>query len=133
IEGERDKLFGFQHNYKQGLYYEQVKYYLENFSKVKVLFYEDFQSDNLKFINSILDILKIPRFKTIKEVPKLRSSSEITLLGKLLVVGKYSPYKVAEKLIFPLFFDRGTVHLNKIKIKARFLKNKTHRNELSEE
>jgi len=131
-EGKRDKLFGFQHNYKQGLYYEQVKYYLENFSKVKVLFYEDFQSDNLKFINSMLDFLEVPPFKTIKEVPKLRSSSEITFLGKLLI-GKYSPYRLAEKIIFPLFFDQATVHLNKVKIKARFLKNKPHRNELSEE
>ncbi len=80
----------------------------------------------------MLDFLEVPPFKTIKEVPKLRSSSEITFLGKLLI-GKYSPYRLAEKIIFPLFFDQATVHLNKVKIKARFLKNKPHRNELSEE
>src|SRR6266511_3148908 len=60
-----------------------VSNYLENFSKVKVLFYEDFQSDNLRFVNSILDDLGLSRLETIQELPKLNTSSELTFKGKI--------------------------------------------------
>jgi hypothetical protein len=132
LEGGRDKLFGFLHNYRVGLYYEHVKYYLENFSKVKVLFYEDFQSDNLRFVNSILDDLGLSRLETIQELPKLNTSSELTFMGKILL-GKYSPYRLTDKYIFPLFINKGILHKRKLKLHARFSKKKTYKNTLTEE
>lgn len=132
IAGKREHLFGFQHNYKQGLYYEQVKYYLENFSNVKVLFYEDFQADNLRFINSILDTLGVPAFESIPKLPNLNTSSELTLIGKILF-GKYSPYRVVDRHIFSLFVDRGILRKRKLTHMAKFSKKKARTNPLTED
>jgi len=132
MNGEKDNLFGFMHNYKAGLYYEPVKYYLENFSNVKVLFYEDFQCDNLRFANSILETLGLSGLKTIIELPKLNTSSELTFVGKVLF-NKYSPYRLTDKFILPLFIDEGVLHKRKLKLKAMFKKKKTLNNKLTEE
>ena len=132
LKGERDKLYGFLHNYKVGLYYEPVKYYMENFSNVKVLFYEDFQSDNLSFVNSILDSLGLSELEAIEELPKLNTSSELTLAGKVLL-GKYSPYRLANKYVSSLFVSSGVLHKRNLKLQAKFSKRKTVKNELTEE
>jgi len=42
-----------------GMYYEQVKAYMENFSFVKVFIYEDFVNDNLKVIKEIFGFLDV--------------------------------------------------------------------------
>jgi hypothetical protein len=131
LNGDRDELFGFLHHYKVGLYYEQVKYFLENFSKVKVLFYEDFQSDNLGFVNSILETLSLSKLETIQELPKLNTSSEFTLTGKLLF-SKYSPYRLTDKFILPLFINKDLLHKRKLELKAK-LKKKTFNPKLTEE
>jgi len=132
LKGDRDKLFGFLHNYRVGLYYEPVKYYLENFSNVKVLFYEDFQSDNLRFVNSILDSLGLSRLEIIQDLPKLNTSSELTLTGKMLL-GKYSPYRLTDKFVFPLFVNEEILHKRKLKLQAKFAKKKALKNSLTEE
>ena len=132
LNGDRDKLFGFLHNYKVGLYYEQVKYYLENFSNVKVLFYEDFQSNNFGFVNSILENLGLSKLEAIQELPKLNTSSDLTFMGKILF-SKYSPYRLTDKFILPLFLDEGILHKRKLKLKAKYKKKKTQNNKLTEE
>ncbi len=47
-----------------GLYYEQVKSYLENFSNVKILLFDDLQKDALKFVQGVYSFLDIdPSFE----------------------------------------------------------------------
>ena len=50
------------HYKKAGLYYNQVKAYIENFSKCKIFLFEDLKNDAQKVVNGICDILNIPYF-----------------------------------------------------------------------
>jgi hypothetical protein len=130
IEGKRDHLSSIYHYYKQGLYYEQVKYYLENFTKVRVLFYEDFKADKLLFINSILNTLQLDTFESIPDVPRLNTSSELSPVGKILYK-KYSPYQLVNKLVFPLFLDKGKIKQLNLRLKANFKKASVNKLELN--
>jgi len=50
--------------YKEaGLYYEQVKAYLENFSQVKIFLFEDLESDAQKVVDETCSFLDVPAIK----------------------------------------------------------------------
>jgi len=121
LNGGRDNLNSFYHYYKQGLYYEQVKLFKDNFSKVTVLFYEDFQKNNLAFVNSICTALEIPVMEKINELPKLNTSAKLSWRGQL-ILGKYSPIGIIYNHILPIFISRGVLFNKKLKIVARFSK-----------
>lgn len=42
-----------------GLYYEQVKYYLDNFSNVKIILFEDFKTNTSSVYKEVLDFLSL--------------------------------------------------------------------------
>lgn len=119
LNGGRENLNSFYHYYGQGLYYEQVKQFQENFTNVSVLFYEDFSRDNLAFVNSICDILKISRIEKIQDLPNLNTSANLTFIGQL-IIGNRSPLNLLFKYIMPYFINRGTLYQAKIKLKAKF-------------
>lgn len=121
LNGGRNDLNSFYHYYKQGLYYEQVKLFKDNFSNVTVLFYEDFQKNNLAFVNSICNVLGIPAMENIPELPKLNTSAKLTLFGQF-ILGKYSPIGIIYNHILPIFFSRGVLFNNRLKIAAKFSK-----------
>lgn len=53
--------------YKKGsMYYSQVKTFLNIFTEVKIVIFEEFISDPLFYINDILKFLKLERLKSIK-------------------------------------------------------------------
>lgn len=121
INNNRSHLNSFYHYYKQSLYFDAVKEFQDNFSKVLVLFYEDFVADNLKFINSILKFLELRLFDKLPDLPKLNTSSELTLLGKLLI-GKYSFFGIACKYLLPFFYNKGQIFQYKLKLNAKYSK-----------
>jgi|GEM_PF-3209170 len=123
IAGGREQLNSLIHYYKQGLYYEQVKLFKENFTNVTVLFYEDFEKDNLSFINVICDNLGIPQMEKFRPVPLLNTSAELSWFGKLLT-SKYSPVRIAYKFILPLFIDNSVLFNKRRSLRARFSKKK---------
>jgi hypothetical protein len=119
LAGNRDNLNSFFHYYKQGLYYDGVKLFMESFSNVKVLFYEDFAKDNLSFVNEMLGVLGISELEKIADVPTLNVSGKLSLAGKILI-GRYSFFSFAYKYILPLFYDRGTLFVMKMKLTAKY-------------
>lgn len=44
---------------EQGFYFNQVKAYIENFSRVKVLIFEEFKNDTNKVVNEVFDFLEV--------------------------------------------------------------------------
>jgi hypothetical protein len=132
LRGKKNHLNSFFHNYKQGLYYEQVKCFLENFTNVMVLFYEDFKNDNLSFINNILGKLGLDPFEKIPELPKLNTSSELNIIGKILI-GKYSLYNLMNKILLPFFLSRGDRFKLRLKLSARFAKKDSSKIILTQE
>ncbi len=129
LAGNRDYLHSFYQNYKQGLYYEQVKTFKENFTNVTVLFYEDFVNDNLSFVNSIFDTLGTSRLNKLKPVPKLNTSLGLSWTGRLLMK-KYSPFRFVYKKVLPSFFDSSTYYNIKTNLKARFSKKSSDATDL---
>jgi hypothetical protein len=119
LNGGRENLNSFFHYYEQGLYYEQVKLFKENFTNVKVLFYEDFAKDNLSFVNAMIDMLGLSKIENLKQVPNFLSSGRLSLAGEILL-GKYSLFNIAYKLIFPVFLDAGSLFRMKMKLTAKF-------------
>ena len=75
------KNFHFDYFYaSRGLYFEQVKDYLDNFSSVKIVFFEDFNNDSNKVLNEITEFLELPKFnykkisnKNISGLPKSKT------------------------------------------------------------
>lgn len=132
LQGKRAELNSFMHYYGQGLYYEQTKYYKENFTNVKVMFYEDFAKDNLKFINSILDFVGASHLTEIKKLPNLNTSADLTLLGKL-VIGRYSLFNALYRNVLPLFFSKGDLFDKKLKLTAKYSKKDTNKITLSDQ
>jgi len=45
----------------QGYYYEQVKHYMDAFSRVKIVLMDDFNNDANSVLNDIFDFLEVPR------------------------------------------------------------------------
>ena len=55
------------HYYKAGLYYNQVKTYIENFSRVKIILFEDLIDNPLLSVNGVLDFLNLKKFEKISK------------------------------------------------------------------
>ncbi len=53
----------FYHYTSQGFYYDSVKYYIENFKKVHVCFYDDLKDNLTQFLNEIFNFLEVKEFK----------------------------------------------------------------------
>jgi hypothetical protein len=72
----------------RGLYYEQVKDYLENFNKVKIFLYEDFKMHFDKTMESMCEFLKVDRsFQFTKREDMNRSAfPRFGTLGKIITV-----------------------------------------------
>jgi len=77
LEKEEQRLNGdyeFIWAYKtEGFYYEPVKAYLENFSKVKIVFFEDFIKNELATVNSVLKFLGANSVKELKSISQNKS------------------------------------------------------------
>lgn len=131
LNGQRDDLNSFYHYYKQSLYFEAIQAYFQNFSNVKVLFYEDFCTDNLRFVNELLHFLGLEKFEVLPQVPKLNTSSELTIFGKL-IIGKYSIYNIASKTIFRLFYSRADIYQKKLRLSAKFSKKISGKKNISD-
>lgn len=69
----------------RGLYYEQVKAYLDEFNYVKILLYDDFKKNNQLFLNEIVAFLGLKEIE-FKEIGKQNISGRprIKLISKLL-------------------------------------------------
>ena len=107
-----------------GLYYEQVKSYIENFDSVKICFYDDLKHDPLTFIRELYDFLgvdseyqpKIDVKYNISGIPKIK------LLNKMLYGSNI--FKKMSKPIVDRFINEEKRKEMILKIKAKNLKTK---------
>lgn len=65
-----DRYNSFWYYKDQGFYYKQVKNYIDNFSKVKVLFFEEFKNNTQNILNEVFDFLEISHI-TITNINKI--------------------------------------------------------------
>ena len=86
----------------RGLYYNQVKDYLDNFSSVKIVLFEEFKKDSNKILNEITEFLELPEFdfkkinnKNVSGLPKskgitnfINNSPRFFSLSKRLIPDK---------------------------------------------
>lgn len=84
-EGERErKGWHWMWQYKKtGLYYEQVKAYLDSFAEVKVLFYEDFKKNNETVLREVYEFLGVDEgFRGSEAGSRINASGRETWLYK---------------------------------------------------
>jgi len=83
----------------RGLYFEQVKAYLENFNDVKVILYDDFISNDLGVLSEITSFLELKRMK-FKKISKQNVSGrpKVKVISRLL---KQNPIKRILSRIIP--------------------------------
>lgn len=78
IEIEDQKLINginsFRLYFKQGLYYKSVKNYIDNFTNVKIILFDDFIKKRDETLNEIFSFLGLISIKKIKKVPQLNKS-----------------------------------------------------------
>ncbi len=101
----------------RGLYYNQVKAYLDNFKNVKILFYEDFISSPQKVLTSILDFLELDTID-FKELPRFNASG----VSKSKAVTKIVNQEMVVKKIFKVFFTKESRNRIKNKVMSYNLK-----------
>lgn len=93
----------------RGLYFKQVKGYLENFKNVKIILFEDFKNNENLVLNDISDFLEVEQFKYSK-LNKLNISgtSKIRFITKIIkgdffvvrkVLGFFIPNRNKKQLI----------------------------------
>ncbi|MCV9388484.1 sulfotransferase family protein [Reichenbachiella ulvae] len=111
------------HYFKVGLYYEQVKYYLENFRNVKIFLYEDFNNID-RIIEELLNFIGVDAsFKVSSpQMHNVSGAPKSMLLQKFLL--KRSGLKNVIKLVIPSNFRRI--------VKKRLLKRNLSRNILKD-
>lgn len=115
LEDERlrnnwDFIWGYK---KCGLYYEQVKSFLDNFTSVKIIFQEDLKNNTRNTIKDIFTFLKIdPNFKPNTSTNHNESGIPNNIISKFLlsrdnkistiirdkILKKYVPRKLLEKI-----------------------------------
>lgn len=78
LEAEKDRIknnWGWSYHYfKAGLYYEQVKAYLDNFEKVKIILYDDLKNE--KTINELFKFLNLDTIKKDTSINKYNVSGK---------------------------------------------------------
>ena len=61
----------------KGFYYHQVKAFTQEFRHVKILFFEDFESNPGKAVEEVLEFLELPMLESLEEVKKRNQSGEM--------------------------------------------------------
>ncbi len=110
----------------RGMYYNQVKSYLETFNNVKILFFEDLINNSEKVISNILDFLEVPMLENVNTKIKYNISGKpkIKFLRNLML----NPFflKNAMKIIIPKGIKNITQEkINKYNFKKIPMKQKT--------
>lgn len=98
LEQERfDKNYNSMWYYKRsGLYFDQVKAYFDNFSKVKIIFFDRFISDVQSQYNEVLSFLSLNTYH-LDELTKFNSSAEPSFYLRML--RKYGLVESFKKLM----------------------------------
>lgn len=96
----------------RGLYYKQVKAYLDEFKNVKIVLYNDFKEDYIKVLNSIIKFLGLAEFnfraihnQNISGAPKIKFISRIfkeDYFIKRLILN-LMPYRIKEYITNKIF------------------------------
>lgn len=83
----------------RGMYYKQVKAYLQEFKNVKVVFYEDFTNNPISTLDGIVSFLDLEKinFEIIKNL-NVSGKPRIKFFSKILI-GDHAFKKVIQKII----------------------------------
>lgn len=115
---------------KRGLYFNQVKHYMDNFENVKVVFYDDFKRDKDSFFSDILEFLALDymEFQTIKKknvsgVPRVKFLNDF-ILSNLKVkraIFHYLPDSIRHKInkVKKAIFELNIAKPPKMRTKTR--------------
>jgi len=133
LENERTvNRWDFMWRYKKAsMYYSQVKTFLNTFSNVKIVIFEEFITDPLFFTNDILQFLKLDRLKSIKILNHNPSGIPTNFISKF-ILNRNSKLSVQIREFLKRNISRGLLETiakkslkkNKIKIEDReFLAN----------
>lgn len=99
--------------YKElGLYYKQVKYFMEEFQNLHIIIYEDYKSDFQSEINKVFDFLRIARIDINSEEKHMVGGWQWDNDSMKKLMMKKNPIKLLFKFLLPFESLRKNIRKN---------------------